>query len=154
LRRLRLLVRRSRNPRLRILLDTTFLLPIVGVEIEGIRGFLERLWKMYRGGEAEIFYTDLNLLEISWVLAKISYDPVAVMKGLVSIEKNFSRAPVKASSIFKALELRKKGFKDLIDLILYTTALENGLKFATLDKTLIEFIDRAGGDTSVFLTEI
>ncbi|PLC68742.1 hypothetical protein B7L70_01960 [Vulcanisaeta sp. EB80] len=61
---------------LKILLDTSFLLPIVGVKVEGdVDDLLKRLWVKFRNREVEIYYTELNLLEISWILSRRAYDP-------------------------------------------------------------------------------
>jgi len=48
---------------------------------------------------------------------------------------------------------RVKGFRDLIDLLLYMTARDNGIRFLTRDEELIEFIKSIGEDASVFLSE-
>jgi len=49
---------------LKILLDTSFLLPIVGVKVEGdVDDMLKRLWVKFRNREVEIYYTESNLLE-------------------------------------------------------------------------------------------
>ncbi len=44
----------------------------------------------------------------------------------------------------KALELRGRGFKDLIDLLLYATSLTQDIKFLTRDDTLIDFLRNQG----------
>jgi len=137
-----------------ILLDTSFLLPIVGIRVARIDGILRNLRSKHEKGEVTLYYTDLNLLEIAWVLKKTGYETLIVEEGLRSIERNFKKVALKAPSILRALELREKGFKDLIDLLLYILALENGLRFLTLDRNLIEFIKRIGGDTRVFLTNV
>lgn len=80
---------------LKILLDTSFLLPIVGVKVEGdVDDLLKRLWVKFRNREVEIYYTELNLLEISWILSRRAYDPRIVAQGLLSIERNFIKCPV------------------------------------------------------------
>jgi len=40
----------------------------------------------------------------------------------------------------KALELRRKGFGDLIDLLLYATSKTRGLLLLTRDAALVEFL--------------
>mgnify|MGYP001772938781 CR=1 FL=1 len=140
--------------KLRILLDTSFLLPIVGVRVREVERLLEDLWIRFRREEIEVYYTDLNLLEILWKLSRIHYEPTIVAKGLMSIEKNFIKVSLSSTSLIKALELRRRGFSDLIDLLLYTVAYENKLLFLTLDKALIEFLESAGEDTSIIMTTI
>lgn len=46
--------------------------------------------------------------------------------------------PIKA--YLNAMKLKKKGFKDFIDLILFETARTNQMLFLTRDKPLLEFI--------------
>jgi len=41
----------------RILLDTTYLLPIVGINVSGVEETLSILEKLYRSKSVEIFYT-------------------------------------------------------------------------------------------------
>jgi len=137
-----------------IMLDTSFLLPIVGVRVREAEEILGRLWWKYRRGEVKIYYTDLNIIELAWKLSKITYDPQVVERGLASIGKNFTRTSPKPSSLLKAVELKKKGFDDLIDLLLYTTARDNNLMFLTLDTRLVDFLKRVGEDVSIVLTYI
>jgi hypothetical protein len=48
----------------------------------------------------------------------------------------------------KALELKKRGFHDVIDLLLYLTAKDNGLLFLTYDVELTTFLSNVGEDVS------
>ena len=96
----------------------------------------------------------MNIIELAWKLSKVAYNPQVVEVGLITIERNFAKISSKPSSILKAIELKKKGFNDLIDLLLYTTAKDNNLTFLTLDTKLIEFLSRVGEDISIVLTSI
>jgi len=49
--------------------------------------------------------------------------------------------------------LRRKGFRDIIDLLLYTTSLTNNISFLTRDIELIKFLEDNGEDTSTILPE-
>lgn len=155
MKRLRGLVWRSRGGlREGILLDTPLLLPVVGVKVRGVEELLEKLWIKYKRGEVEVYYTELNILEIAWKLSRVNYDPVIVERGLLSIERNFTKAPLRYTSLLKALELRRRDFSDLIDILLYTIAYENKLKLLTLDKGLVEFLESVGEDTSIIITTL
>lgn len=148
-------MRRSRRAlKTGILLDISFLLPIVGVRVREVEELLKRLWAKYRRGEVEVYYSELNLLEISWKLSRIYYEPAIVMRGLMSIEKYFTKAPLRHTSLIKALELRKRGFSDLIDLLPYAIAHENKVQFLTLDKELVRFLENICEDTSIIITAI
>ena len=140
---------------MRVLLDTSFLLPIVGVRVAEISdSTLRKLWDLYRSGEVELYYTDFNLIEVTWKLSKLSYDSFVVETGLRSIERNMLKAQPKPLSVLKALELRRKGFRDMIDLLLYRTAKDNELNFLTCDTTLIKFLESVGEDASMVITSL
>ena len=49
--------------------------------------------------------------------------------------------------------MRRKGFRDIIDLLLYTTSLTNNILFLTRDIELIKFLEDIGEDTSTVLPE-
>ncbi|MEL9940806.1 MAG: hypothetical protein QW632_04300 [Ignisphaera sp.] len=72
----------------------------------------------------------------------------------MSIERNFIKVPLTSTSIVKTLELRKKGFNDLVDLLLYAIAHENKLQFLTLDVALIKFLEGVGEDTNTIITTL
>ena len=74
---------------LKLLLDSTYLLPIVGVEVEGIKDALILLKKLRDEGKAEYYYTPFNLFEIIGKLSRLSYDPDRVAIGLAAIEEEF-----------------------------------------------------------------
>jgi len=139
---------------MRVLLDTSFLLPVVGVRVTETASVLHRLWELYKSREVELYYTDFNLLEIAWKLSKLSYDPFLVETGLKSIERNMLKAQPEPSSALKALELRRRGFRDVIDLLLYQTAKDNGLNFLTCDIALVNFLKNVGEDTSIVITSV
>jgi hypothetical protein len=61
-----------------------------------------------------------------------------------------TRAPL----VLRALELRRRGFDDVIDLLLYLTAKDNNLLFLTLDRVLVDFLESVGEDTSMIITSI
>jgi hypothetical protein len=50
--------------RVKILLHTSFLLTIIGIRVREVEDLLERLWTRYKRGEVEVYYTELNILEI------------------------------------------------------------------------------------------
>jgi PIN domain. len=139
---------------MRILLDTSFLLPVVGVRVREVESTLHRLWNLYRNGRVELYYTDLNLLEIAWRLNKLNYDPSIVEIGLRSIERSMVKAETRPLLLLKALELKRRGFRDVIDLVLYLTAKDNNLLFLTLDEALIKFLESVGEDTTTIATSI
>jgi len=139
---------------MRILLDTSFLLPIVGVRVREVESTLQRLWSLHKSGGVKLYHTDLNMLEIAWKLSRLNYDPSIVEIGLRSIERSMVKVETRAPLVLRALELRRRGFDDMVDLLLYLTAKDNNLLFLTLDKALVEFLESVSEDTSMIITSI
>lgn len=139
--------------RMRILLDTTYLLPVVGVEVEDVNPVLRILARLYHQGAVEIYYTPFNLLEITGKLSRTGYDRERVRLGLASIRESFRITHPTPAGYLKALELRVKGFKDLVDLLLYTTSRTRRLSFLTRDTALVRFLEKVGESTDNILLE-
>lgn len=143
---------------LRVLLDTSFILPTLGIDVGE-----EALISLKRLAEtrAEIYYSQFSILEALWIAAKLNknsaLDTERFKQGLRSIlESNrYREAPVKAEVYSKALELRIMGHKDMIDNILYATTLVFNLKLLTLDTELKKFIhDKGLRDTLITPKEL
>ncbi len=139
--------------KLRLLLDSTYLLPIIGVEVKGIHEALLILRKLRGIGKLEAYYTPFNIIEIIGKISKIKYDKDIVYQGLTLIEEEFILTSPTLEGYMKALELKSKGFQDLIDLLLYTTALTRNLKLLTRDTILINFLEKQGENTNNILYE-
>lgn len=75
---------------LRLLLDTTYMLPILGVEVEGVEVTLEALRELKRRRRVEIYYSCYSILEAIWKLAKLGFDASVVETGLLLVEEEFS----------------------------------------------------------------
>jgi len=139
--------------KLRILLDSTYLLPIVGVEVEGIDKTLLILRKLRRQGVLEVYYTPFNIIEILGKISKLKYDQRIVLAGLKVIYDEFIQVHPTIEGYIKALELKSRGFKDLIDLLLYTTSLTRNLLFLTRDYVLINFLQEQGESIGTIIYE-
>ncbi len=139
--------------KLRVLLDSTYLLPIIGVEVKGIRKALLILRRLRKVGKLEVYYTPFNLIEIIGKISKIKYDKNIVYQGLTLIEEEFILTTPTLEGYIKALELKSKGFRDRIDLLLYTTSTTRNLKFLTRDTALINFLEKQGENTNNILHE-
>ena len=133
--------------KLKILLDSTYLLPMVGIEVKGINEILIALKKLKRRKLTEFYYTPFNIFEIIGKIAKLKYDYDVVATGLSLIEEEFELTYPKIEGYIKALDLRRRGFNDLIDLLLYATSLTRNLLFLTRDLTLIGFLKKSGEET-------
>jgi hypothetical protein len=136
-----------------ILIDTSYLLPILGVEVVGVTKVLEILKRILLSGEIDIYYSPFSLFEALGEVSRLNYDPEIVEQGLIAILEEFKVSLPNTQAYMKALELKKKGFRDLIDLLLYTSALANKLRFLTRDRELIEFLEKHEEDTTSILPE-
>ena len=69
----------------RILVDTTYLLPVLGVEVKGVRRALERIRELYERNRVELYYSPFSILEALGKISKTRYDPLRVEGGLIAI---------------------------------------------------------------------
>lgn len=139
--------------KLKILLDSTYLLPIVGIEVEGVTEIFTVLKELKRRKLSEFYYTPFNIFEIIGKIAKLKYDHDIVVTGLSLIEEEFKLTYPKVEGYIKALDLRRRGFNDLIDLLLYATSLTRNLLFLTRDLNLISFLEKLGEETKNIVYE-
>jgi len=132
---------------LKVLLDTTFILPSLGIDVgEEVSKGLQKLAHI----EASIYCSQFSVLEALWVAAKLSvsgnFDAESFRLGLRSVLESGKYMKVEEDSeIFnEALRLYTLGHKDMIDNILYTSSTRLNLKLLTLDTELKEFINNKG----------
>ncbi|MEM3527089.1 MAG: PIN domain-containing protein [Candidatus Bathyarchaeia archaeon] len=131
----------------RVLLDTSFILPTLGIDTgERVSEGLNRLGKT----GAEIYYSRFSILEALWVAAKVSgdrkFDTERFRLGLRSIMESGRYIKVdEDSEVFdEAMRLHMLGHKDIIDNIIYASSIRLNLKLLTLDTELGEFIRKRG----------
>ncbi|AWR99049.1 PIN domain-containing protein [Metallosphaera hakonensis] len=122
---------------MRVLIDTTFILPALGVDV-GER-VLELIGKFHNH---EIYFVELSTLEAMWVIRRLikkgaEVDLKRVKIGLRSVRETYRLLRVPTSAYLMAI--KEKGHEDLIDLTLYYTAKSYGLKFLSIDQKLKEF---------------
>jgi hypothetical protein len=48
---------------MRVLVDTAYMLPVVGVSVEGVEGVLAKLKELGQSGAVEVYYSDFSLME-------------------------------------------------------------------------------------------
>ncbi len=143
----------SSSNRVRLLLDSTYLLPIVGIDVKGVDKALMVLEKLHDEARIECYYTPFNLLEIIGKMSKVEYDGERVITGLKSIDEEFQLINPTTQALIKALNLKSMGYKDLIDLLLYTTSLTSNIKLLTRDYNLIKFLRESKEETDNILHE-
>lgn len=131
----------------KILLDTTFILPTLGIDTgeEAAEG-LKRL----ADSKAQIHISRFSILESLWAAARLSktedFDPERFQLGLRSILETtrYKKVDENSQTFIQALNLYNLGHKDIIDNILYTTSTNLNLKLLTLDTELKQFINNQG----------
>jgi hypothetical protein len=75
----------------KILLDSTYLLPVIGVDVVGIDKTIRLLGKLYSKGIVQYYYTLFNIFEIIGKISKLKYSlEKRVSMSLVSIYENFN----------------------------------------------------------------
>ncbi len=143
----------SRKERLRLLLDTSYLLPALGVRVRGVERALEVLDRLARQEQLEAYYTPFNMVEALAKAARLGVSVRRVALGLRSIRRWLRQLKPTTRVYYVAYRLRCMGFSDMIDLLLYATARVYGVKLLTRDRKLLEFLESVGEDTSAVLAE-
>jgi len=149
---------KSRRGTLKVLLDTSFILPTLGIDTgkEVLKG-LKKLAEI----KADVHYSRFSILESLWITARLSqsvdFDMERFRHGLRSVIESRKYAKIEENSeIFhNALRLHMMGHKDMVDNILYASSIHLDLKLLTLDIELKKFIsNKRLTDTLIFPNEI
>ncbi len=123
---------------MKVLLDTSLLLPTLGIEVERADKILKKL------RDYELYYSDFSILECLWVVNSLKrkgkFDRDSFETGIRSIFECYAKAEINAEIILRAFEIYEVGHKDIIDCILYSIALRYNMKFASIDSELKKFI--------------
>jgi predicted nucleic acid-binding protein len=125
----------------RVLLDTSFLLPFLGIATDEV--VMYSLPKL-RG--AELFYSELSILEAMWKAVKIvkKEDFGVILEGLRLIKRDLKIARVDDKAVDLALSFYLMGHRDLVDNLLYGIAASQNMKFLTMDEALKRFVKEHG----------
>ena len=132
---------RSRGERL--LLDTSFLLPIMGFKtLDTVMRAFEKL-SLYT-----LYYSDISLLEASWKIVKavkMSEEEVSrIVEGVRAIRTTMNNIQIDEESFKQAIKMYKLGHRDMVDNLLYSSAVLERLKLLTVDMELLNFIEEHG----------
>ena len=129
----------------KIILDTSFLLPYVGLRVKEVRTEIMNWLK-----EIDQYYPYMMIPELVGVIIRVSRKmtmdsiPDQALKGFNSIVYGDSIRLIgpmdKDLSI--AYALMRRGLRDLFDAILYATSRRVGIKAITMDNSLVEFLKR------------
>jgi PIN domain nuclease of toxin-antitoxin system len=137
---------KSKQATLRVLLDTSFILPSLGIDVgeevsKGLKGIADI--------KAEIYYSHFSILESLWVAARLStgatFNAESFNLGLRSIIEGdrYMKVEEDSKTFYDALKLYMLGHKDMIDNILYANSIRLNIKLLTLDNKLKEFIQQS-----------
>ena len=142
-----------------ILLDTSFLLPLLGIDVTSSK--IHTGWKKLQSSSNEIFYTDLSLYEATRVAArKIRSDEFDSNRFRVGVNSivlggEFNKALLQPDAYNQALDYWIMGHHDLFDNLLYVISLRSELGFLTIDEDLRNFIEENDlPNTLISVTEL
>jgi predicted nucleic acid-binding protein len=126
-----------------ILLDTSFLLPTLGINVSGAT---EEGIKILSEADTELYYSRFSILESLWVATRTVSDSAfcdeSLRPGLKSIIESgrYERVEEDSEIFSEAFRLYGLGHKDMMDNILYASAIRLGLILLTLDDELRKFV--------------
>ena len=132
---------------MRILFDTSFFLPTIGIEVENklLKECLRKLEA--ETGRNEHFLTQINLIELCWIFLRKTRvtkagenQEVMLIRGMESIAAHVKDLSIPTNSYVRGLKLKQLGHPDLFDCVLYSVAEEREIYFLSVDSTFDEFL--------------
>jgi predicted nucleic acid-binding protein len=138
---------KNKQDTLRILLDTSFILPSIGIDTG--KEVIQSLKKL-ADIKAEIHFSRFSILEALWIMTRLlrtaEFNAEAFRQGLRSVLESgrYKKIEENSETFNDALRLYKLGHKDMIDNILYASSAQLNLKLLTLDNELKQFIYEKG----------
>jgi len=138
----------------KFVIDTSYLLPIVGIEVEGLdQEVIDKIFKF------ELYYPASLIPELIGVIIKeakkIGLDkiPKEAIEGLNSIIYGGYVKLVlpEGEDIEIVHELIRKGCNDIFDAILYATGKRLGLKVLSMDESFKKFLKEHGYEYEIFI---
>jgi len=143
---------KNKHTTLRILLDTSFILPSLGIDTgKEVTQTLEKLTDI----ETQINFSRFSILESLWIMTRLSktadFSAERFKLGLRSVleSSRYTKIEENSETFNEALRMYKLGHKDMIDNILYASSAILNLKLLTLDTELKEFIREKGLDDTI-----
>jgi predicted transcriptional regulator len=133
---------------IKVLVDSTFLLPSLGIKVAQISDSdLRELAKLQ--DRTRFFCIHQSLVELlgkvgkEWASTSDEKALETIEEGLRSLLESgvYTWISPSAGALVEAVKLRKKGHKDMIDNILYSTATHLGMSFLSLNRELIKFLE-------------
>jgi len=136
--------KRSIRAKPRILLDTTFLLPALGISVEEEA---EETIPYFR--KLNVYYLEVGLLEAMWKIIKIiPQDKLERIRvGIEAIRNTYNLLEPPPKAYIEAIKIHHEGHKDYIDALHYTTAKNTNTPLLTIDYEFIEFLKKHNYET-------
>ena len=149
---------KSKENTLKILLDTSFILPTLGIDTgKNVIKTLEKIDNI----NAEIYFSMFSVLEGIWIairfIKKSKFNEQSFRNGLKAIMRygRYIKILENEDIIYGALDLCRMKHKDIIDNILYMDSVYFDLRLLTLDNELRNFIrSNKLKDTLIFPDEL
>lgn len=141
--------KRSTSTLTRILVDTSFLLPAVGLDVE------EEVYDAVKCfHKVAVCYIEASILEIIWKAVKIvpESEMNLVRIGIEAIRSTYTLITPGASALLESYVLYRRVHRDLIDNLLYAVSNEHKIPLLTIDRKFIQTLETNGRDTSNILT--
>jgi len=131
----------------RVLLDTTFLLPLFGIKVQGIdEDRLIALRRALKERGVGVAYPKLLIAELIAKMGKeasrrggLPSEALEALEALL-LEVDVELIEPSVEHIVTAVEMRVRGHRDVFDNLLYATALHEGMKLVTEDEGLVGFL--------------
>jgi hypothetical protein len=140
------------NSPVRVLVDSSFLLPTLGVRVAQISDSdMMELAKLR--SRVSFFCLYQSLVEVLGKVARAAASDRSTLEtveaGLRSLLESgvYTWISPGVEALVEALKMKRKGHRDMIDNMLYATASERRTLFLSLDKNLIEFLAKNGYST-------
>ena len=135
------------SPR-KVLVDSTFLLPTLGVKVSQLSDSdLRELTKLR--SRTRFFCIHQSLVEVlgkvgrEWAQESDEHIVETVEEGLRSVLESdlYTWISPTTKALMDAVQMRRKGHKDMIDNMLYSTASDLDMLFLSIDVELIKFLE-------------
>ena len=131
--------REARRPK--VLVDTSFLLPALGVEVE--EEVIDSI-PLFR--RVEVLYLEIAVVEAMWKVLRVvppgGMERVAL--GLEAIKRTYRAVNPPPEAYVEASEIYYRGHRDYIDALNYSTAKLLGIPFLTIDLEFAQFLEENG----------
>ena len=126
----------------RILLDTSYLLPLFGIDVE-LDGLKENFTKMLK--KFEVYYNTVSLIEVKFIVLRLLKDGINLLEDyriglniILAEEDHLKPTSFTNSEIEEVADrlLVDKGLKDYFDRMIYATSVVFKLALVTEDRKL------------------